>query len=287
MKTRSVKRRRWRILLFVMLPLILGGCVIATSLALTGYILGSTGSVRVVAAVFNSLIQLSNPYIYLIVSYAFAALTGNAFLLFKPIGLLLFALDPVIVQVPDTVSGIQGTYDCGTNGSGNLAITQMDQIPVRPGASLAPEPGHRLYLFEFPSGGVNVPAGQVPMNCEFNVGFDAGGAVAVDFKPVMSARAEIGGQVYYAPLLPCLPDGGDLSAVPSIQVPVAGTPQVLTVPPEYGSLICTDGTLFDYRGAGGAPADIPVLGTAGSLVLASGLTGIVFAALRRRRRKNQ
>ena len=62
--------------------------------------------------------------------------------------------DPLILQLPIHVWPIAGSYSCELGGlqQGDLLITRMSTVPVTPLQTIYPEPGHRLYIVDFPDG---------------------------------------------------------------------------------------------------------------------------------------
>jgi len=174
--------------------------------------------------------------------------------LISELGILGVFVDPVILQVPAGASNFTGTFD---DGSGPQAITETGSFSVQPGTEVAAEPGQKFVILEFPP---DVEAdltssGQLDGPFDFNFEFEVPSLAPVDVKAMFAGKVEVGGQTFYAPLLPCVTD---FANVPALTIPDSPSqadlmPQVLSILNQNANLAC-DGTVYDYTALGGPAA---------------------------------
>lgn len=174
--------------------------------------------------------------------------------LISEFGLFGVLIDPVILQVPEDVSDVTGTFtDTGTSNTQPLVITETASFNVEPGVEATAEPGQKFIILEFPDG-----TEYDEVEFDFELTFHYPEVEPVDFKAIFAGRVEAGGQTFYIPLLPCTSDFAD---VPEFTIPVSNTPQDLTQDLFiYGfnnDDIGCDGEVYDFTAAGPPPTPTP------------------------------
>lgn len=143
-------------------------------------------------------------------------LISSAFLLDDiELALLLFLLDPLVVQVPDVASDFQGSYlhsDSGTGG--DLVITAgLDTLPIDADRSFTAEPGTQIVVIELPEGAPT--EGQFSFNFNFGV---PDSLASLEMKPLFTGRVDtVLGDTFFVPLFPC---EMSMASVPPLSVPL-------------------------------------------------------------------
>ena len=175
--------------------------------------------------------------------------------LISDFGLLGVLIDPLILQVPEDVSDLSGTFtDAPTSTTLPLVITETASFKVEPGVEATAEPGQKFVILEFPD---NTPYEDVEF--DFDLTFHYPVLEPVDFKAIFAGRVDAGGETFYIPLLPCTSDFAD---VPEFTIPVSDTPQNLLEDlfvfgfhnPDLGC----DEQVYDFTAAGPPPTPTPV-----------------------------
>lgn len=187
---------------------------------------------------------------------------------------LLLLIDPMVVEFPDDVGGFTGSFLHGSGASGPLTITEgLSSVPVDDDETLVAEPGTQLVILELP------PGAPTTGDFSFNLAFTPPpGTTEVVTKPLFTGRIELtDGNVFYAPLFPCLTD---MSQVPTFTLPIPAPGDTVTIPDLDPALAC-DGRVYQYGAGGLAPFAIPALGPAGLLMLVLLLGAAGWLALRR------
>lgn len=117
----------------------------------------------------------------------------------------------VILQVPESASGFNGTY--AGPSSGNLVITTYT-VPLAADSTraIAPEPGTKLVMFDPPPG-----TGLY----RFIVNFSETGAAPapMPIKVLFVGKVTAGGKDYYPPVMPCT---NNFAAIPALLLPSLG-----------------------------------------------------------------
>lgn len=117
----------------------------------------------------------------------------------------------VILQVPESASGFNGTYTGPFNG--NLVInTFTTPLAADSTKSIAPEPGTKLVMFDPPPGNGLY---------RFVVNFAESGAAPspMPLKVMFVAKVTASGRDYYPPVLPCT---NNFAAIPALLLPSLG-----------------------------------------------------------------
>lgn len=175
--------------------------------------------------------------------------------LLEEFGIFGFLIDPVILQVPEDVSDLTGTFtDTATSATQPLVITETASFDVEPGVEATAEPGQKFIILEFPDG-----TDYEDVEFDFELTFHYPVVEPVDFKAIFAGRIEAGGQTFYIPLLPCTSDFAD---VPEFTIPVSDTPQDLIqdlfIYAFNNEDIGCDGETYDFTAAGPPPTPTPV-----------------------------
>lgn len=161
-------------------------------------------------------------------------------------GVLVYWLDPIILQVPVGISDLSGTFSGPASGS--LSITTVTG-PLQADATrqIIPEPGTKFLIIDFPGG---VPPGGAG-RYHFQFSFTVPSAVAspLALKVVFAAKATVGTQTYYSPLFPCTTN---MANVPALTVPTSNMFTPLNLTPYLTQQACNNVT-YDLTPGGSAP----------------------------------
>jgi len=154
--------------------------------------------------------------------------------------------DPLILELPTTVTQVQGMLSTFANGAVvqvPLQVTMgLASIPVDAHTTLSAEPGMQLVI-------VDIPPGTALIHYSLSFSYSP---PSPTLKALFAAKVKAGGTTYYPPLLPC---ANDFSAVPSIStsssLSLAQVASLLARVPA-----CTH-KVYDFSGgAGAAPVDV-------------------------------
>ena len=120
-------------------------------------------------------------------------------------------VDPLILQLPEQANNVSGIFSDGpTNGT--LSVTPVvGELRADLTRKIIPEPGHRLYIVDFP----NPPPPLDGRIYTFGLVFAMPDVQSVRVKALFAARATVNATTYYAPLFPC---ATTFSAVPALTV---------------------------------------------------------------------
>lgn len=143
--------------------------------------------------------------------------------------LFLFLVDPLVIQVPDTVTALRGSFNHPAAG-GPLAVSgPFASVAIDRNRSLTAEPGTGLYVVALPEsahddvatfdGVVRNPDDTRPTPIGFNLQFNVPtGVTSLAAKVLAAAHARTqGGQDFYLPVFPC---ADTMAAVPALTVPI-------------------------------------------------------------------
>ena len=135
-------------------------------------------------------------------------------------------VDPVVIEVPVEVTGIGGTWSDNVGSSGPLAVEAgRTVIPADDRRSMSAGPGKQLVILDLPDG-VFVDDRTYSFSLQFEQMVSAG-TPPPPIRGLFTGKVQRSGRTYYPPILPCTTN---LEQVPAITVPVADTPQPLTLP---------------------------------------------------------
>jgi hypothetical protein len=157
----------------------------------------------------------------------------STFELISEFGILGVLIDPLVLELPATVTEIAGTYTDGGANSGDLVIyPNLSYVPADDTRTLTPGPGKQLVIVDLPQG-VPLDGVDYEMSLSFRqlLPSDPG---PTPVRALLTGRVPAGGKTYYPPILPCT---SDVSSVPLITLPRSSTfePPVLS-----GDLVTCD-----------------------------------------------
>ena len=159
-------------------------------------------------------------------------------------GLFGALIDPVVLQVPEDVTVIQGTYDregrSGHSRSGGRSCSTR-----LPGETVVAEPGHVFLILDLPAdAAADVPDGdaQDGPTFGFTLSFRVPNHDLWRSRRMFTAHVVEDGRDFYPPLLPCTTD---FAQVPSFEIPMAFTgenigPAIVDLARELAPLACQD-----------------------------------------------
>lgn len=207
------------------------------------------------------------------------AITSTFFLSSLEVLLFLFLVDPLVVQLPDSVSNVRGTFDHPAVNGSLFVDGPLNSVDIDRNRSLTAEPGTSLYVIALPESAhadvadINgVIRNPNPADVDFNLQFDAPlNVTSISAKVIVAAHARtVGGEDFYLTLFPCV---SSIAAVPALTVPIPVPGNSDTIDLSIAASVsgCSDET-FDVGGiapSSTSPITIPLLGP-------WGLTGLVF-----------
>jgi hypothetical protein len=163
--------------------------------------------------------------------------------------------DPLILELPDTMSGFAGSIAIGPAGvtpGTPLDITAgLTSIAIDAHTTLTAEPGMQLVIIDFQAP-ANAPFGQYTVNIQFT-------GTATSFKALLASKvtipgpvsaAKAAGQTYFVPFFPCVTS---FAAVPSISLPLGNLLQLV---PTLTTAQGCNGKVFDFTGGAAATVDV-------------------------------
>jgi hypothetical protein len=158
--------------------------------------------------------------------------------------------DPLIVQVPATMSNFAGSIAAGPPGVAPdtplSIIAGLHSVPIDANTNLVAEPGMQLVIIDFqaPSG---APVGTYTLKLQFS---GTTNAIKVVFAAKMSAGAAgaKAAQTYDVPIWPCVTDFANVAA---ISLPVTNFAALL---PTVLSAQGCNGKSYNFAGLGPAPS---------------------------------
>jgi hypothetical protein len=112
------------------------------------------------------------------------------------VGLLV---DPVILQLPEQATNVSGIYSDGPTNGTLRVMPVVGDLHADLTRKIIPEPGHKLYIIEFPT-----PAPPLDGRLyTFGLVFAVPNLSSVRIKALFAAKATVNATTYYAPLFPC------------------------------------------------------------------------------------
>jgi hypothetical protein len=182
--------------------------------------------------------------------------------------LLAFLVDPLVIQVPSTVSGVSGTFSHSA-GNGNLVVQgPLGSVPIDLTRSLTAQPGTSLYILSVPEAFETAhPTG----NYAFSLHLDAPpGTTSIPVKAVLTARVRTqGGEDFYPPVFPCVTD---MASAPGGTINTSVPSSTLTLPAAASIPVC-QGAAYTFGLA--AVSAIPALQPWAFAAMALLLAGVV------------
>ena len=148
--------------------------------------------------------------------------------------------DPLIVQVPSSMSNFSGSIAVGPPGIAPdtplSIISGLTSVPIDATTNLVAEPGMQLVIIDFqaPAG---APFGVYTLKLQFS-------GTASSIKVVFAAKVTAGANNYYVPIFPCVTD---FANVPAIGLPLASVAGLITL--ITNTTGCT-GKNYDFTGIG-------------------------------------
>ena len=175
--------------------------------------------------------------------------------LVSELGVVGIIIDPLILELPDTVQDIEGTYTDGDGNSGALLVyANLQTIPADDTRNFVASPGHQLVIVDLPSG-VAIEG----VDYSFSLGFRRpapAGSPPTEIKGILTGRIDVGGKTYYPPFLPCTTD---FASVPSFTLPqvASGSDPMQPISLPTNPQVCNDEPYFYFNAEStNAPCDL-------------------------------
>ena len=150
--------------------------------------------------------------------------------------------DPLIVQVPASMSNFAGSIVVGppgTPGTPLSIISGVTSVPIDATTNLVAEPGMQLVIIDFQAP-ASAPFGTYTLKLQFS-------GTTNSIKVVFAGKVTVGAQNYYVPIFPCVTDFANVPAI-TVPVNVAGLIQIL-----LGAQGC-NGKNYNFSGIVSPPA---------------------------------
>lgn len=273
--------------------LALGGCLFGDSVRVDSEISEETGDLKRINIDANGTFLSCTPTETFTFRCIFISPTGRESLFGVSLSsvdilLFLFLVDPLVIQLPDTISNVHGSFDHPA-ANGALAVDgPLSSVAIDRNRNLTAEPGTSLYVVAFPEsvhadvatidGVVRNPK---PADVNFNLQFDAPvNATAITAKVIPAAHARtLSGEDFYLPVFPCV---SNMAAAPALTVPLptSGNSDIIDLSIAASVSGC-DGEIFDIAGTP-PPTAIPLLGPWALVSLVAVLGTLAGWSLRRR-----
>lgn len=146
--------------------------------------------------------------------------------------------DPVIIQVPASMSNFAGSIAVGPPGVAPdtplSVISGLTSVPIDASTNLVAEPGMQLVIVDFTAPSA-APFGTYTLKIQFT-------GTTSSVKVVFAAKVTKAAQTYYVPIYPCVTNFAD---VPAITLPVTNIASLIAL------ILSTDGChgkSFDFSG---------------------------------------
>src|SRR5262249_11051490 len=142
--------------------------------------------------------------------------------LIRDFGLFGVIIDPIILQVPQDVVSVTGTFAETGQAPRPLVITTVASFFAQPGVQVVPEPGQKFVILDFPAD-VLATLTAAPTTFDFTVQvmrslpISQPAPTSMSVKAMLTGKVETAGQTFYLPLFPCVTD---FAQVPALTVPV-------------------------------------------------------------------
>lgn len=265
---------------------VLSGCLFPAALQVSSSLNGETRTVGVsVSGDWSPCSGSSSPPSGLSIGCAFYDGSAESQVLVTGFTAILFAFfgDPIVVQLPDTVSGLRGTY-AHAAGNGALVVQgPLGAAPIDAARSLTAEAGTRLYIVSVPEVFATAnPSGVYGLAMQVDV---PAGTPTVPVKAIITGLVRTSdGRNHYPPLFPCVTD---FASAPAVTLDAATGASTTSLPSSASLRVC-QGDAYAYASPGataGVPVGVPALGAGALTSLVGVLAAMAALALRSRRRR--
>jgi hypothetical protein len=149
--------------------------------------------------------------------------------------------DPLIVQVPASMSNFAGSIAIGPPGIAPdtplSIVSGLLSVPIDANTNLVAEPGMQLLIIDFEAPSA-APLGTYTLKLQFS-------GSASSIKVVFAGEVQAGGNTYYVPIYPCVTS---FANVPPIALPVASLAGLI---PLIVSANGCNGQQYSFSGLGG------------------------------------
>lgn len=153
-------------------------------------------------------------------------------------------IDPVVLELPNDVTNITGTYNGGTGNSGNLIVYPgLSFVPVDDSRRLSAEQGKQLVIIDLPDG---VPVQGITYTFNFNFQRKVPiGTGPTPIKALLTGKVQNLGKKFYPPLLPCTTNLATVPPFTLIRGATGAALQPVSLPPA-GGLGCNNQLYFYF-----------------------------------------
>lgn len=180
--------------------------------------------------------------------------------------------DPLLVEVPNTVSGVTGTATLGLDTEPLQITGPFACVPTGTSSQICAAAGRSIFVIDGPDG-VDLPPGSHTV--DIDIDFTVNPPAPVNVRVISAAKVQTTTSTFYPILWPCV---DDFSQAIAFTIPLASSPQPLDIDLD-GFAACPGGTIT-LGGAGSLAAP-----TSSIVSLAAvGLALLVGGGLRLRRR---
>jgi hypothetical protein len=164
-------------------------------------------------------------------------------------------IDPLVLQVPQSVGGVSGTTPRGGIAY-PLVITQTTSFKAGPGTTVTAEPGMKFLIVELPASAADSITATDPEDgheFDFTLQF-SNSTLPIPVKSMFTIRVDAPDATYYLPMLPCTTN---FAEVPEMSISFASAmtaeDDIQAMIDTYADMAC-DGQVYDLRTSPG-PGD--------------------------------
>jgi hypothetical protein len=163
-------------------------------------------------------------------------------------GLFGALIDPLVLQVPQSVAAASGSVNNGIVPV-PLVITQANSFKAGPATTVNAEPGYKFLIVELPDVVANSITGNNALEgqeLDITLQFTSA-TLPVSVKSMFTVRIDAPGATYYLPMLPCTTDFRDVPEMAiSFSSAQSGEDEVRAMADAYAGMAC-DGKVYDLR----------------------------------------
>jgi len=149
--------------------------------------------------------------------------------------------DPLIVQVPESMSNFEGSIAVGPPGIAPdtplSIVSGLISVPIDAHTNLVAEPGMQLVIIDFAAPSA-APRGTYTLKLQFS-------GTASSIKVVFAGEVAAGGNTYYVPIYPCVTSFADVQPIALPIVSLAG------LIPQIASASGCNGQQYNFSGLSG------------------------------------